>query len=173
MSHIPFHPAPGFGELMPGDFVVPQNPITMAQNGVSRIARMGELMPGQFSIPQNPIKRNFETGMQGMGTKGCAGIGCDSGGFTGSLAGGNGLGFMDDVDWEGLSPTNWSTGMKWAVGAGVVLMILLYRPGKQSMREELAEARRSIRKKYGRVGSRAKRAIGGAVEGIKSAAADD
>jgi hypothetical protein len=171
MSHIPFHPAPGFGELMPGDFVVPQNPITAASKGVRYIARMGELMPGQFSIPQNPIVKNFQTGMQGMGTKGCAGMGCDGAGFMGSMAGGSlaGMGNLGEIDWEGLKPANWSTTMKWAVGAGVVLMILMYRPDKDSMKADMAKARRDIRAKYARLGRRTARAIGGAYEGVKEA----
>lgn len=171
MSHIPFHPAPGFGELMPGDYVVPQNPISAAQKGIGYIARMGELMPGQFSVPQNPIRRNFETGMQGMGTMGCVGLGCSAAGFTGSLAGGSlaGMGNLGEVDWEGLNPSNWSTTTKWVVAGGLLLAVLMYRPDKRGMRAELAKAKKDIYNKYGRLGGRTARMIKGAATGAAEA----
>jgi hypothetical protein len=163
MAFTNFHPAPGLGELMPGDYVVPQNPITAAQKGVKYIARVGELLPGQFSIPENPIVRNFRTGMQGMGTLGCAGLGCDRAGFTGSLAGGSmSLGELDLTD---LDPANWSSTTKWLAIGGLVLLILLYRPDRHSMKQELEESRRAIYRKYGRIGQRTARAVKGAVEG--------
>ena len=148
---------------MPGDFVVPQNPITAAERGVGYIARMGELLPGQFSVPQNPIVNNFRTGMQGMGTLGCAGLGCDKAGFTGSLAGGNMS--LGELDMTALDPTNWSSTTKWLAIGGAVLLLMLWRPGKSGMRQELAESRRAIYEKYGRVGSRLARGAKGAVRG--------
>lgn len=68
-SFLRFHPAPGFGDLMPGWFVVPQNPITTPgtalvpslqgtrPNQVLRRTTMAELMPGSFTVPQNPLWR--------------------------------------------------------------------------------------------------------------------
>ena len=53
-----FHPAPGLGDLLPGFFVVPQNPIMDATTYVPRI---GEILPGSFPVPQNPIK-DYMTG---------------------------------------------------------------------------------------------------------------
>lgn len=65
--HLPYHPAPGFGDLLPGHFVVPQNPIrdagtalvpsvqAAAHNKVTRVAKMGDLLPGAFTVPQNPL----------------------------------------------------------------------------------------------------------------------
>lgn len=55
MSMINYHPAPGLGDLLPGFFVVPQNPITDA-NGVTYVPRIGEILPGSYAVPQNPIK---------------------------------------------------------------------------------------------------------------------
>lgn len=106
MPHLPFHPAIGFGDLMDGWFVVPQNPIrdggtplvpslqATQPNRVMRKARLAELMPGQFTIPQNPLRMAL-----GMGKMGC---GCSSGGAS-SCGGGstianytlNGLGQVD------------------------------------------------------------------------------
>lgn len=52
-GNIQFHPAPGLGDLMPGWFPVPQNPMT---DGISYIPRIGEIMAGNYPVPQNPIK---------------------------------------------------------------------------------------------------------------------
>ena len=54
-GNIAFHPAPGLGELMPGWFVVPQNPITDT-GGVTYTPGIGDILPGCFAVPQNPIK---------------------------------------------------------------------------------------------------------------------
>lgn len=68
MAHLNFHPAPGFGDLLPGFFVVPQNPIrgastpmvpsvqAAAGGQVVRVPHVGDLLPGQFPVPQNPIR---------------------------------------------------------------------------------------------------------------------
>jgi len=85
MSHLPFHPAPGLGDLLPGMFVVPQNPIrdagtplvpsvqATAPNQVMRVKHIGELLSAAFVVPQNPIVRTLATGGQ---TSGMAGLGC-------------------------------------------------------------------------------------------------
>ena len=49
------HPAPGLGDLLPGFFVVPQNPITDTQ-GTTYVPRIGEILPASYAVPQNPIK---------------------------------------------------------------------------------------------------------------------
>jgi hypothetical protein len=84
MPHIPFHPAIGFGDLMAGWMVVPQNPIRdagtplvpslqgLAAGRPVRIPHVGELMPGQFAVPQNPLRDAL--GMGGLGCGSC-GIG--------------------------------------------------------------------------------------------------
>lgn len=56
MSNIPFHPAPGLGDLLPGFFVVPQNPITGRAAPTAYIPGVGDIMPGSFPVPQNPVK---------------------------------------------------------------------------------------------------------------------
>jgi hypothetical protein len=77
MSHIPFHPAPGLGDLLPGEFVVPQNPIrdagtalvpsAVGLNGGKpyRVAKLGDLMPGKFTVPQNPLITTLMNGYGG------------------------------------------------------------------------------------------------------------
>lgn len=92
-----FHPAPGLGDLLPGFFVVPQNPM----HGVNYVPRIGDILPGSFPVPQNPIKDYMtgrlnliarEPGVQGTingkpatGVSGCSGGSC---GCSGSCGGG-------------------------------------------------------------------------------------
>jgi len=95
MPLVNFHPAPGLGELMPGAFVVPNNPITAAlggpgATGTGYIPHMGELVAGQWVVPQNPIMDAFASRMQGLGAT-CAGGDCSSMGFMGALSQ-NGMG---------------------------------------------------------------------------------
>ena len=110
MPHIPFHPAIGFGDLMAGWFVVPQNPIrdagtplvpflqATAPNRVMRKARLAELMPGGFTVPQNPLRMALNGGMSKVGC-GCSSGGCGSGSQTNytlnGLRGRRGIGQLD------------------------------------------------------------------------------
>lgn len=55
MANLNIHPAPGFGDLTSGFFVVPQNPIQMAREGISRVPSLGEFMAAAFAVPQNPV----------------------------------------------------------------------------------------------------------------------
>lgn len=81
MAHIGHHPAPGLGELVPGSFVVPSNPIIAP----SYIPHIGELLPASFPVPQNPLIAAISSppgygipnSMQGLGC-GCS-TGCGSG----------------------------------------------------------------------------------------------
>ena len=88
MSHIQRHPAPGFGDLMPGWYSVPQNPIRDAGTAlvpsansmgqVTRVPRMGELMAASFTVPQNPLMAALSTVGRDQslsGLRGCAGCG--------------------------------------------------------------------------------------------------
>jgi hypothetical protein len=81
MAHIGHHPAPGLGELIPGSFVVPSNPIITP----SYIPHIGELLPASFPVPQNPLIAAISSppgygipnSMKGLGC-GCS-TGCGSG----------------------------------------------------------------------------------------------
>lgn len=78
------HPAPGMGELLPGFFVVPQNPLwdnksrTLAPGGFAGaryIPHIGDILPGRFSVPQNPLIAQVRKGMAGLSgcCSGCSG----------------------------------------------------------------------------------------------------
>jgi hypothetical protein len=95
-GNIHVHPAPGLGDLMPGWFAVPQDPITAAQQGVTYTPGIGDILPGAFVVPQNPIK-DFVSGQvkmigQGQG-KGYGNVqpqnstGCGCGGSCGGCGG--------------------------------------------------------------------------------------
>ena len=112
MPHIPFHPAIGFGDLMDGWFVVPQNPIrdagtplvpslqATAPNRVLRKARLAELMPGQFTVPQNPLMMALSGGVSGCGGgMGCGCSSCGGGSANYTLNGLRGMG-----DWSQIAP---------------------------------------------------------------------
>ena len=47
MAMLNYHPAPGLGDLLPGFFVVPQNPITDTQ-GTTYVPRIGDILPGSL-----------------------------------------------------------------------------------------------------------------------------
>lgn len=102
-GNIQFHPAPGLGDLMPGWFSVPQNPMT---DGITYTPGIGEIMAGNYPVPQNPIKdyTNGQVSLLGQQpTKGPgmingqvanppsgAGMGCGCGGSCGGCGGGMG-----------------------------------------------------------------------------------
>ena len=168
MPFLPFHPAPGLGDLLPGSFVVPQNPIrpdstalvpsVQAANGgqVAYRPRMGDLLPGSFVVPQNPIIRTLATGgMSGIGCPGCGGSAYDGGGWHSS-----GLQGLGALDLTGV--TDWFTGSmiagvpNWALVAGGVVAYMLFMPGGSEYRAKRAELRsqyRGYRRAAGRVGS--------------------
>lgn len=78
MAKLNMHPSPGFGDLLPGFFVVPQNPIA-GQKPISYIHHIGDLLPGRFAVPQNPIISTVRAGTKAMaGLAGCC-SGCSSG----------------------------------------------------------------------------------------------
>lgn len=101
-ANISFHPAPGLGDLMPGWFAVPQNPITN-RAPITYTPTIGDILPGSFVVPQNPI-RDFTNGqvkligqsnpsapgmVNGMPVTGMGDCGCGCGGGGGC---GGGLG---------------------------------------------------------------------------------
>lgn len=55
MANLNIHPAPGLGDLMAGYYVVPQNPLQMAQEGVSVVPKLGDFVAASFVVPQNPL----------------------------------------------------------------------------------------------------------------------
>lgn len=61
MANLNIHPAPGLGDLTSGFYVVPQNPLQMATDGISRVPSLGEFLTGSFVVPQNPFY-DFTTG---------------------------------------------------------------------------------------------------------------
>jgi hypothetical protein len=61
MANLNIHPAPGLGDLTQGFYVVPQNPLQFATEGVSRVTTLGELLAGSFVVPQNPFY-SYSTG---------------------------------------------------------------------------------------------------------------
>lgn len=100
MANLNIHPAPGLGDLTQGFFVVPQNPLQLAQEGVSRVRTLGEFMNGSFVVPQNPLMDYVANRVRplGQGGPGLAGLGCGGdcgcGGSCG-CGGGGGLGALD------------------------------------------------------------------------------
>jgi len=100
-GNIAFHPAPGLGDLLPGWYAVPQDPITAAAKGVTYTPGIGDILPAAFVVPQNPVK-DFVAGQvkligQGQGSGkgnvhkdcgcGCGGAGTCAGAGAGSGAG--------------------------------------------------------------------------------------
>lgn len=107
MSHINRHPAPGIGDLLPGFYVVPQNPIRAAQQGIGYVPHFGELVPAMFTVPDNPLVKS----LAGLGSMGCNG-GC-SGSSVGGLLRSNagmmsisGLGSVEMADGGVLDPVS-------------------------------------------------------------------
>jgi hypothetical protein len=56
MSNLNYHPAPGLGDLLAGAYVVPQNPIQMAREGISVVPALGDFVAASFVVPQNPLR---------------------------------------------------------------------------------------------------------------------
>lgn len=68
-----YHPAAGLGDLLPGSFVVPQNPIEAGQ--VKYIPKIGDILPARFAVPQNPLIAALRKGVSGLGGCCCGGEG--------------------------------------------------------------------------------------------------
>lgn len=118
-GNINVHPAPNraLGELMPGWYDVPQNPIMAAKYGIGYTPTLGEIMPGNFVVPQNPIadyasgsvlplgvqpgapgKLNGTLiGGAGAGASAGMGCGCGCGGGSTCACGGHGISGLGDV----------------------------------------------------------------------------
>ncbi len=88
-GNISFHPAPGLGDLMPGWYPVPQNPMT---DGVAYIPRIGEIMAGSYPVPQNPIRDYTKGQVTLLGQQNGCGPGMINGQVANPDATGEGLG---------------------------------------------------------------------------------
>ena len=127
MAELPYHPAPGLGDMMPGWWDVPQNPITAAR-GITKVPGIGEIIDGYFVVPQNPI-RDFVKGQvrplgQGAGrgsVNGPAGAGCSCGGSCGCGGG------MGDISTDFASMTS-NLGQGNFAQAGTDFLTLLQEP---------------------------------------------
>ncbi len=143
MANLNVHPAPGMGDLTAGFFVVPQNPITMATEGISRVPTLGEFMYGTFVVPQNPFK-DYVTGAVrplGQGANGMSGLGCGCGGSCGC-----GMGALDLSSITALA-TEDSLGFgapNWAYAAGVALAYMFFFAGSGGP-SRVSRARRAYR----------------------------
>jgi hypothetical protein len=179
------------GDLLPGYFVVPNNPITSAAGGpgatgIGRVAHVGELMPASFVVPENPLMNALVTvgrgpasqkSLSGLGGGcGCTGLGCGCGDRM-SLSG---LGeFNMDSVTQNLNPANWSATTMAMVGGGVLLLILMMRPGGSEYKAAVTRAKAdyqstiaSIRKKYKRVGGRVASGTAAAARYLREKASD-
>jgi hypothetical protein len=142
-NRIPFHPAPGFGDLVEGFLVVPQNPLRMAQDGISRVRTLGEFLAGSFPVPQNPV-RDYSTGMTHPLGQGLSGCGC--GGGCGCGSGGGGMGALDlsslttfiQEDSLGMGLPNWGY-----AAVGVIAYMFLFGTAGGTGRSRVSRARKA------------------------------
>lgn len=134
------HPATGLGEMLPGWFDVPQNPVTAAARGITYTPGIGEIIGAAYSVPQNPVKDFMKGNVKALGTQGVGDCGCGCGG-SGGCGGGkingigvNGLGSISD-DWAKIqadvSAGSYGSVIQdtvfgvpvWAIGAGLLLLM--------------------------------------------------
>jgi|SRR5271166_3462625 len=171
MSQIGFHPAPGLGDLAPGFFVVPQNPLrsdstvlvpsvqASAGGRMVRKPHVGDLVAASFVVPQNPVRNNLATGMQGLGC-GCGTPDCGVPGY--NPYGIQGMGQLDLTSLSSIttwlqepsaisaSVPNW---LLWGGGAAAAYFLLM--PGGKEYREKSKALRsqyRGYRRAAGAVG---------------------
>lgn len=106
---MPFHPAPGLGDLAPGWFALPQNPLTMQDSTVLvptmsatapgkwvKTPTLNDLVQASFAVPQNPVRATLKASLAGL-----RGLGCGCGGGCGggeNFYGLNGLGQVLGTD---------------------------------------------------------------------------
>ena len=151
------HPAPGIGDILPGWFAVPQNPLVPAKYHQS----IGELLAATFVVPQNPIMDANTSNSVGKPAQ------CSTCGPVISGGGVSGLGSLGMF--ESFDPRTWGM-LEWAVVAGGGLLVLsMLRPGRSAYREELSRAKAAyrdtvakVKRKYPRVGARVGRAVSAA-----------
>ena len=118
-----------FSGLTPGKFCLPANPITDAFS-VKSMAGLHDLVPASFPLPDNPISR--AAGMSGCGCN-CPGGLCSCSRGMGDLST-SVSNFITSV-----SSGGWQTYA--AIGAGVVLLVMLTGSGGKQRRSELQAAK--------------------------------
>jgi hypothetical protein len=159
---LDLHPAPGVGELMPGWFAVPQNPLRpgsrlltnhiraalVDERSKARYApRIGELVEASFTVPQNPLLDRLLAPASGCG---CSPSGARAG-----------MGALPDTVLG--VPTNYLL-----IGAGALILVSLtargggYRRAVGVERERHRAEIARIRSEHPRVASRIRRAAGAA-----------
>lgn len=128
------HPAPGLGDMMPGWYAVPQNPITSggtAPQPVTVKSSIGDILRGQYAVPQNPIVSQVTGNVRPLATG--MGMGCACGQLNGQPVG------MGDftTDWSKVSTDfsagNYSTVLQdtllgipvWGYAVGIVAAMML------------------------------------------------
>jgi hypothetical protein len=152
MSHIPFHPAVGFGDLLPGSFAVPANPIrdagtalvptnfAVTGNRPYRVPGIGELLSAKFTVPQNPLRNTLVNGWSGTAPK-LSGCGCSGGGCG---CGGHGMGDLSDFTaW--LQTASVGGVPNWLIyGGAAVAAWMIFMPGGSEYRTKS----RALRSQY-------------------------
>lgn len=144
MSHIYQQLAPGFGDILPGNFVVPQNPLHPGTMDGVRVPHVGELMPARFAEPENPLLN----ALQGRIMPGNGGCGSCSG--MGAL----------DLSSITTSVSSWASSQPWTTWAviGAAAIGVFYLSGRGSSgsayRQEKREMMAKLRAKYRRRGRR-------------------
>jgi len=150
MAHLNIHPAPGLGELIPGWFVVPNNPFQPRQP-VARTVGVGELVAANWTLPQNPLANALST------------IGLPPGQRSGKAVI-QGLGAIDLgselASWA--NPGRWTLG-QWAlvIGIGALFLITMrkdragYKAAKLQAKADYYRALQEARLKHSTAGQRA------------------
>jgi hypothetical protein len=149
MAQVHRQLAPGFGDLLPGNFVVPSNPLHPA-SGV-RIPHLAELLPAKFAVPENPLTQAL---LAISPEKACsAGLGCPGSGMSG-------LGAFDLTEIK-TKLTTWANTADWKtwamVGGGVIVVYFLMTQSggdRSAYRRELSQ----LKAKYPSRGRRMYRA---------------
>lgn len=173
MAHSRFHPAPGLGQMLPGWFAVPQNPISGAS--VRYQPSMGEIVAADFTVPQNPIIRASVMGVMpeqgkalevsGLGKTDC-GCGCNGNGDCG-----NGMGSLTEdlkgyADQAAAFATDGGTGtIVTVLLAGLILYSFTggsaYRDKASALKAEYGLKLRELKSRYPTALRRARRKASG------------
>jgi hypothetical protein len=147
------------GELIPGSFVVPSNPIVPS----SYIPHIGELLPASFPVPQNPLIAAI-TSPPGYGLPNQPGLGCGCapgcgsgmcGGAQGMGALGSDCGCIGGMCGCGMGQFSDPASLLMMAGAAL-LLVWMMMPGGKGYRQERAKAETEYRSKVAGIKSRHK-----------------